>query len=221
MEITLSNMNYPDDDLKGDSERKIIHIITGLAYIPVIYFLDDIAFYILMLFEFAVFLIVVSLAILKQMNYKPVYELTNRWARNKEDYLPLKPTLLLNTGVIVAYLLFPVSIVYAAVAITSLGDGIATIAGKKFGKHKFPYSERKSYEGSFAGLLAAFSGAVLFVSPLQALLGSAGSLFLESIIGRPTRSSSSFDSLFNMLKNDNLILPVASGFLMQVIGKVM
>jgi dolichol kinase len=93
------------------------------------------------------------------------------------------------------------------------------VAGEKFGKHNLPYSERKTYEGTMAGIIAAFASTVIFVSPVQALFGSVGALFIESVIGRDLRTGSSINSFINLIKNDNLVLPIASGFIMLAMGQ--
>lgn len=205
-------------DLKGDLERKSIHIISGILYIPLIYISGSFALEILILLALLYVFAILLLLILRKMHHQAVCEMTERWSRRHENYIPLKPTLLLHIGITISLLLFPVSVVYASIAITALGDGVATISGKEIGKHKLPYSKRKSVEGTIAGTLAAFSGAVFFVSLLQAFAASAGSMLLESIIGRDINTDSSVRQVFNILKNDNLILPIFSGYLMMLIG---
>jgi dolichol kinase len=206
------------DNLGGDSERKLVHVISGLAYIPLVYFFTEISLYVLFFLEFVFFITVILLAFLKKAKYQPVCDMIHRWGRKRENYLPLKATLLINTGILISYFLFPVNILCAAIAITALDDGIATVAGEKFGKHNLPYSERKTYEGTMAGTIAAFASTVIFVSPVQALFGSVGALFIESIIGRDLRAVSSINSFINLIKNDNLVLPIVSGFIMLAMG---
>ncbi|MBP1907937.1 diacylglycerol/polyprenol kinase family protein [Methanolobus bombayensis] len=210
--------NKVEDNPGGDSERKLVHVVSGLAYIPLVYFFTELSLYVLFFLEFIFFSIVVSLVLLKAYRYQPVFDMIHRWGRKKENYIPLKPTLLVNTGILITYLLFPVNVVCAAIAITALGDGIATVAGEKLGKHKLPYSKRKTYEGTLAGIIVAFAGAVIFVSHVQALSASVGALLIESVIGRDFITDSSINSFINLLKNDNLVLPIASGFIMIVFG---
>jgi len=214
----MAGIQNIDKDLKGDLVRKSIHILSGLLYIPLIYISGPFAFEVLVLLALIYVLVIVSLLILNRMHYRPVYELIRCWGRRNENYIPLKPTLLLHTGIAISLLLFPTPVVYASIAITAMGDGIATISGKKIGKHKLPYSKSKSVEGTIVGSIAAFLGAALFVSLLQALVASAGSMLLESIIGRDINTDSSIKKAFNLLKNDNLLLPVFSGFLMMLTG---
>ncbi|ADE36898.1 diacylglycerol/polyprenol kinase family protein [Methanohalophilus mahii] len=214
----MAEIQNIDRDLKGDLVRKSIHILSGLLYIPLIYISGPFAFEVLVLLALIYVLVIVSLLILNRMHYRPVYELIRCWGRENENYIPLKPTFLLHIGIAISLLLFPISIVYASIAITAMGDGIATISGKKIGKHKLPYSKSKSVEGTITGSIAAFLGAALFVSFLQALVASAGSMLLESIIGRDLNTDSSIKKAFNLMKNDNLLLPVFSGFLMMLTG---
>ncbi|KXS44716.1 MULTISPECIES: diacylglycerol/polyprenol kinase family protein [Methanohalophilus] len=209
------NLNH---DLKGDLERKAIHVLSGLLYIPLIYISGDFALEILILLTLLYVFAILVVLILRKMHYQPVCEMTERWSRRHENYIPLKPTLLLHIGISISLLLFPTSILYASIAITALGDGIATISGKMIGKNKLPYSKRKSFEGTIVGALAAFSGAVFFVSSLQALVASTGSMLLESIIGRDMKTNSSMRQVLNLLENDNLILPIFSGYLMMLVG---
>lgn len=214
----MAEIQNIDNDLKGDLVRKSIHILSGLFYIPLIYISGPFALEVLVLLALIYAFVIVSLLILNRMHYRPVCEIIKCWGRRNENYIPLKPTLLLHTGIGISLLIFPTPIVYASIAITAMGDGIATISGKKIGKHKLSYSKRKSVEGTITGSIAAFLGAALFVSSLQALVASAGSMLLESIIGRDIKTDSSIKNAFNLLKNDNLLLPVFSGFLMMLTG---
>ncbi|ATU07821.1 diacylglycerol/polyprenol kinase family protein [Methanohalophilus portucalensis] len=214
----MAGIQEIDKDLKGDLVRKSIHILSGLLYIPLIYISGPFAFEVLVLLALIYALVIMSLLVLHRMHYRPVLEMIKCWGRQNENYIPLKPTLLLHTGIGISVLLFPAHIVYASIAITAMGDGIATISGKKIGKHKLPYSKMKSVEGTIAGFAAAFLGAALFVPYLQALVASAASMLLESVIGRDIKTDSSIKTAFNLLKNDNLLLPVFSGFLMVLTG---
>lgn len=219
--IHMPEKKDSEDDLKGDLERKSIHIITGLAYIPLILYYNEIAFEILLSLEILFLIIFLSFAGLRRIRYAPVMDIIKRWGREKEDYVPLKATLLLNTGFLITFMLFSPNIVYASIAITALGDGIATISGKLIGKHKLPYSEKKTIEGSLVGATAAFLGASLFISPVLALVGSLGSIILESVIDRDIKTTSTSKKIINLLKNDNLLMPVFSGMLIFVSGKIM
>jgi dolichol kinase len=101
-----------------------------------------------------------------------------------------------------ALLVFPTPVAYGAIAIFTLGDGFATLFGRKIGKHVFPYNKGKRVEGTIMGFLFAFAGAWLFVGPMKALVGAAVGMIVETL---PTPI------------NDNLTIPIASGLALMVI----
>lgn len=106
-------------------------------------------------------------------------------------------------GIMLALIIFPVPVGYASIAIFTLGDGTATLFGKKLGRHVFPYNKGKKIEGTLFGFLFAWLGASLFiVDPLKAFVGAAVGMFVETL---PTPVS------------DNLTIPLISGLTLLII----
>ncbi len=105
-------------------------------------------------------------------------------------------------GITLSLILFPEPANYASIAILTLGDGFATIFGKKLGRVVFPLNKGKRVEGSFFGFLFAFAGALLFVDPMKALVGAAVGMLVECL---PLPIS------------DNLTVPLTSGLAMTMI----
>jgi len=106
-------------------------------------------------------------------------------------------------GIMLALILFPVSVGYASISIFTLGDGVATLVGKKVGRHVFPYNKGKKIEGTLFGFLFAWLGASFFVvNPLKALVGAAAGMFVETL---PTPVS------------DNLTIPLISGLMLLMV----
>jgi len=106
-------------------------------------------------------------------------------------------------GIMLALIIFPVPVNYASIAIFTLGDGTATLFGKKLGRHVFPYNKGKKIEGTLFGFLFAWLGATLFiVNPLKAFVGAAIGMFVETL---PTPVS------------DNLTIPLISGLTLLII----
>jgi dolichol kinase len=96
-----------------------------------------------------------------------------------------------------ALVAFPPPASYGAIAVFTLGDGSATLFGKKFGKHVYPYNKGKKVEGTLLGLLVAWLGAWFFVvNPLRAFVGAMVGMLVEAL---PTPV------------NDNLTIPLFSG----------
>jgi len=102
-------------------------------------------------------------------------------------------------GIALSLLIFPPPVSYAAIVVFTLGDGLATISGKKVGKHVFPYNKGKKVEGTIVGFVCAFVGALVFADPLRSLVGAALGMVVESL---PTPIS------------DNLTIPLAAGLAM-------
>jgi len=102
-------------------------------------------------------------------------------------------------GIMLALLLFPAPISYASIAVFAFGDGFATIFGKTFGRHTFPYNKGKRIEGTVFGFVFALFGALVFVDPLRAVVGAATAMIVETL---PAPI------------NDNLTMPLLAGLAM-------
>lgn len=202
--------------LKGELERQLIHLFTGIFFIVFIYLTGGHALTLILLL--LVFYLAVTYIILNEMLPAPLYTFLCRWGRPEKQNIPLKGTILLACGIVLSLILFPREIVYASIAVVGFGDSVATIAGVTLGKHKLPYSEQKTVEGTLAGIIAAFIAAVVFVTPAQALVGSAGGMLLESIVGMQTIKELNSQAALKFFLNDNFLIPVFSGSLMFIIG---
>lgn len=202
--------------LKGELERQLIHLFTGIFFIIFVYLTGDRALTLLLLL--LVFYLAVTYIILNEMLPPQLYAFLCRWGRPGKQNIPLKGTILLVCGIVLSLILFPREIVYASIAVVGFGDSIATIAGVTLGKHKLPYSGQKTVEGTLAGIVAAFIAAVFFVTPAQALVGSAGGMLLESVVGMQTIKELNSQAALKFFLNDNFLIPVFSGLLMFIIG---
>jgi dolichol kinase len=106
------------------------------------------------------------------------------------------------TGIVLALILFPAPVSYASIAAFAFGDGFATIFGKTFGRHAFPYNKGKKIEGTVAGFVFAFLGAFVFTDPLIAVVGAATAMIVETL---PAPI------------NDNLTMPLLAGLAMLLV----
>lgn len=122
--------------------------------------------------------------------------MTRRAAIKAELYEFASSPIFFAIGVMLSLLLFPTPINYASVAVLTLGDGFATIFGRKIGRTVFPFNKGKMMEGSIFGFLFAFMGAMLFVSPVKALIAAATGMIIECL---------------PLPVNDNLTIPIISG----------
>jgi len=139
---------------------------------------------------------------LRGTNVPVLSTLTWRAAIKPELYEFVTAPIIYAIAIMISLILFPTPINYASIAILALGDGFATLFGKKFGRTTFPFNKGKQVEGSIFGFLFAFMGALAFVNPTQALIASAVGMLVESL---PTPVS------------DNLTVPIVSGLVLTVI----
>jgi phytol kinase len=105
----------------------------------------------------------------------------------------------LGLGAMLALLLYPSTAAAIAVYALAFGDGLASLAGKLFQTARIPGTRGKTIAGSLACFAAVLVSCLrLTGSPLKALLLALAATALEMI---PVRDF------------DNLILPVGTGFL--------
>ena len=202
--------------LKGEVERQLIHLLTGITLILLIRTAGDMALAVLLLL--LAFYATISVVIILNKLPLSLSAFLCRWGRPSKQTIPFKGTILLLCGITISFILFPEEIVYASIAVVAFGDSVATAIGVLIGRHKLPYSENKTVEGTVSGIIAAFLASSFFVTPVQALLGSVGGLLLESIIDLQTIREFNSQMIFKFFLNDNFLIPLFSGLLMFIIG---
>lgn len=202
--------------LKGEVERQLIHLSTGVILILLIRAAGDMALA-LLLFLLASH-VAISVAILLDKIPFLLSASLCKWGRASKQTIPLKGTILLLCGITLSFILFPEEIVYASIAIVAFGDSVSTAAGVLAGKHKLPYSGKKTVEGTVSGIIAAFLASLFFVTPIQAFVGAAGGMLLESVIGLQTIRQFDSQMIFRFFFNDNFLIPPFSGLLMFIVG---
>lgn len=114
----------------------------------------------------------------------------------------VKAPLYFAGGILVSLLIFPTPFNYVAIAVVTLGDGAAAIVGRLYGRTKIPYFH-KTVEGTLAGLVCAFAGSLIFVSPIIALVAAIVGMLVE---------------LVSMRVSDNLTVPLSAGLTVVIIA---
>jgi len=199
--LTGKTLEVPHSVLsKTDFIRETIHISGALIPFVCVY-LD----------HYLIFLLILLVTLLYTASefarikgaHAPLFStVTRRAALKPELYEFVTAPILFALGIMGPLIFFPVPINYASIMILALGDGAATLFGKKFGRTVFPFNKGKRVEGSIFGFLFAFLGARLFVSPVKALVGATVGMLVESL---PAPVS------------DNLAVPIVSGLIMTII----
>lgn len=180
--------------------RQILHILVGAFTVYLIY---------LGIFDpLVLFLILVAGAIVSFLSTKtrvPVFGwFLERFEREKNlKTFPGMGMIFFIASALLCLKLFPRDIALASLMVLTLGDSTSHLIGKYFGRTKNPLNGNsyKLLEGSFAGLVFGFIGALIFVNPLEAF---AAALF--AVIAEATQ----FD-LNKKAVDDNLLVPLVAG----------
>jgi len=187
---------------KTDLIREAIHMSGALIPFVCIYLLER--YLVSLLILLVTLLFTASELVRLEGTHAPLFSaVTQKAALKPELYEFVTAPIVFALAIVISLTLFPVPINYASIMILALGDGSATLLGKKIGRTVFPFNKGKRVEGSIFGFLFAFLGALLFVvSPVKALVGAAAGMLVESL---PTPVS------------DNLAVPLVSGIAMMII----
>jgi len=181
-------------------QRQLMHILVGLITVLLIK--------IEILTPLAIFLIIIigilTSFISKRINLPIISTFLNYFEREEiKNKFPGKGVIFFFIGVLLVLQLFEQDIALASIMILTLGDSVSHIIGSKYGKLKnlFNKKGKKLYEGTIAGILAGFLGAILFVPVSEAFLASFTAMVAEVI---------KID--FNdQTLDDNLVVPLIAG----------
>ena len=190
---------------KFERNRQLFHIFLGMAIVALLLY-DFIDKKIILGFIIAGIL----LSYLSTKAKIPIiHELLQKFER-KEDLrkCPGRGMIFYFIGVYISLLLFPKDIAMASIMVLALGDSISHLYGLHFGKIKHPLSKTKFLEGTIAGFVFGFIGALVFLPWLEAVLASSAAMIAEAIeikIGA------------NQV-DDNLIMPLVAGSAVWIAG---
>lgn len=190
------------NSLSKEFFRKTIHVCT--AFVPLFLHFAKIPV-ICLIFVLGVFYVISEMLRMRGINIPLVSDVTATAARKRDENKFVLGPVTLVIGIITSALLWEE--IPAAVGILSLafGDGLASLAGKTFGKIKIPLAQGKTAAGSLTCFFAIFCSSWFvsknaFVSLTVACLGT----FIEVI---PLKDY------------DNLLIPIILGGVAQFLLK--
>ncbi len=181
--------------MRIETKRQLFHFVLGTVFAALA-----------AIFSQPVFLIVCAALLLVQAvivafrNPVGTFILTHFERPNSKR--PGKGAFAMTVGVLLTALLFPAHIVVATLVL-AWADSASTLVGRH-GKHKLPWSPKKTWEGLYAFYLV--SAVILAFATSFWWLGALVVTALESI---------DYSSI--AVLDDNLILPLATGALLMLI----
>lgn len=187
-----------------ETRRNLFHLILGLLLVAGLY-------YNLLDVWIMLAVVVVGFLLSTASRKRPVpliHWFLQRFERREdvEGGIPGRGALFFFVGLLLALALFEHEVVLASVTIFVLADSISPLVGVKVGKVRHPLSDKKFLEGSIAGFIFAFLGAMLFVSPLEALLATFFAVVVEAI-----------DTVKGRRIEDNITIPLVAGLVMTLL----
>jgi dolichol kinase len=151
------------------------------------------------------------LAIFSLLHLKFKLKPLEKFAREQEMRFPLKGPIFFVVGSALVLLIFQKNVALASIAILTFGDSTSTLAGFIGTKYKInPFRKFKSVFGTFCGFVVAFIFALLFISPLLALIGSFFGMLSEAVSIKLGETDA----------DDNLVVPLAAGTAMYFLSRV-
>jgi dolichol kinase len=187
--------------MRTELPRQLLHL-SGLLFIILAQFIEReitvVYFFILALF-FLIYSEYIKREekklsnILNRMEHR-FRDLTLKFERKEHLKNPFQGAFWFYLSCALTLLVFPFHIASAACCMLAVGDSFSTLFGIKFGRHKI--RKNKTFEGSSACFLGSLAVGLFFVNPPLALAGAVAATFAE----------------LSTKINDNLTIPLASGF---------
>jgi len=161
--------------MKKELPRKLLHILFGVFFLFLIYFLGTRLSFKIILVLFFVGLILAT-AMKFGFRHKVLEKIVSIVEREHEKHFPGKAALIFfGTTLILLYLFrSEMLIVIAALSVEIFADSFAALIGKKFGKHIIVDKKyyKKTAEGTLACFLIALIILAFFVPLWIALIGA-------------------------------------------------
>ncbi|MDD1656046.1 MAG: phosphatidate cytidylyltransferase [Methanomicrobiales archaeon] len=146
-----------------ETPRQLVHLLFGLGIAAAIAFIDRptmLAIMVISLF----FGFLLSDALSRGHHIEGVSPLVE--ALERQNVLPGKGALLFVFSALVCLFFFEPKVVIPAIIALSVLDGVATLAGLRYGRHRI--FNGKSWEGAGAGIAAAFLALLVILPPAPA-----------------------------------------------------
>lgn len=183
---------------KFEYRRQFFHIIFGMVIVALLIY-DFINKNILL---FAVIFGLILSYLSRKTRIPVIYNLLEMFERKKElDKFPGRGIIFYLIGAYIALLLFSKDIAMASIMVLAFGDSVSHLFGLHYSKIKHPLSKTKFLEGTIAGFIAGFLGALVFLPWHESFFASLAAMTAESVEIR----------IGMRQVDDNLIIPFVAG----------
>lgn len=191
----IINLSY---SLKKEFFRKTIHVLA--AFVPFYYYYSQ---SIIMTLLLAVTLLYFISEVLRSKKIKIplISRITETASRSKNKNSIILGPITLSMGVFLSLTFFDYRSAVIAIFALAFGDGVASLFGKTIGGWKIPFTFGKTFSGTSGCFL------VLFIVFIACGLNITQALFISLF--------ASFVEAFPTGDYDNLLMPIATGFVAQ------
>ena len=188
--------------LLSETYRKAIHLSSlALPFSFRYLFHNDRRIFFLFLVPTTVAFLFSELFRLKNKTFKNIFFNFFGLILRKHEHNDFTGATYLLMSSIVCIAIFSADIAFLALSFLAIGDTLAAIIGKSLGKRRL--KNKKSLEGTLACFIGTFSFALFFVHPALAFFGALSTALAE---------------VTDIPIDDNIKIPLISGFTMQIIN---
>jgi dolichol kinase len=201
----------------SETPRQLVHL-SGLLFIALAQFIDKTTVGILFMLAALFFLLYSEYVRKCGKNHSTLLSRIECKLRDfalmlerKETRRPFSGAFWFYFGAGLAFLIFPLYAASAAGAVLAVSDSLSTMIGKRLGRHSI--LGKKTLEGTVAFFVSALLVCLLFFNPTAAIIGAVAAAFAEILPEWKPISCSRFSGLFD----DNLLIPIITGFVLSVL----
>lgn len=163
--------------LRKEFFRKSIHICT--AFVPLLLSVSKV-FTLVSLFLLGAFYIAAETLRRRGKRIPLISTVTAAAARKRDENKFVLGPVTLVCGILLASIVFPEKAAAAGIYALAFGDGLASLAGKTFGKVKIPFTRGKTAAGSLTCFSAIFISSFLVTgSALTAIVAAVSGALVE------------------------------------------
>ncbi|MDH3324651.1 MAG: phosphatase PAP2 family protein, partial [Candidatus Peregrinibacteria bacterium] len=149
-----------------------------------------------------------TISIISQIKRIPIIsEILELFDRPRDHDFPGRGAFYFLLGVFLSFWFFPVEIAYASILIMSVGDSLNHLFVRNIGFWQTPWNPKKNWIGVGLGIVTGVIAAQFFVPLQAAIIATTIAIILETVTLK----------IGNFFIDDNIIVPLSAGFILQLI----